>query len=73
MNAPHAATAESARFELRFPALPSNADGLAFPCDERGNVDLDRLSDKARNDYFYARKMRRILVAAAPAVCPAMH
>jgi len=27
----------------------------AFPCDADGGVDIDSLSDCARNNYFYAR------------------
>jgi hypothetical protein len=27
----------------------------AFPCDVHGHVDLDVLSDTARNDYLFAR------------------
>ena len=29
--------------------------GLTFPCDATGHVDLDRLSERARQNYFYAR------------------
>ena len=28
---------------------------LRFPCDERGEVPLDALSERARDNYFYAR------------------
>ena len=28
---------------------------LCFPCDERGDVQLDALSDRARENYLYAR------------------
>jgi hypothetical protein len=28
---------------------------LAFPCDAGGHVDLDALSERARENYFYAR------------------
>ena len=30
---------------------------LTFPCDPDGRVDLDHLSEAARNDYFYARAL----------------
>jgi hypothetical protein len=45
-----------AAFRLCFRSL---FDGrrFVFPCDERGSVNLDRLSEQARNDYFYARAM----------------
>ncbi|WP_310733890.1 hypothetical protein [Methylibium petroleiphilum] len=31
--------------------------GLAFPCGEDGQIDLDSLSDKARNSYLGARAL----------------
>lgn len=54
---------------LRFRSLFESGGGYAFPCDERGRVDLDGLSEEARNDYLYARAMvgREL---AAPAVEP---
>lgn len=42
-------------FELRFASLFHEGRGLAFPCDAAGRVDLDRLSDRARSNYFFAR------------------
>ena len=42
-------------FELRFASLFHEGRGLAFPCDAAGRVDLDALSERARNNYFYAR------------------
>jgi hypothetical protein len=50
-----AALASSARFELRFESLFNPGRALAFPCDERGRVELDRLSERARSNYLYAR------------------
>jgi hypothetical protein len=58
-------------FQLRFQSLFDPGRGYAFPCDERGQVDLDALSDNARNNYLYARAMIGREVAT-PAVC-AMH
>jgi hypothetical protein len=56
-------------FELRFQSLFDSGRGYAFPCDPAGQVDLDRLSDRARNNYLYARAMvgREL---AVPAVRP---
>ena len=54
----HAHTAASsgiAPFELRFASLFQPGRGLAFPCDASGRVDLDALSERARNSYFAAR------------------
>jgi hypothetical protein len=60
-------------YELRFQSLFDSGRGFAFPCDPKGQVDLDKLSDRARNNYLYARAMvgREL---ACPAVKPAaMH
>jgi hypothetical protein len=43
------------RYELRFNDLAHPGQGLAFPCDARGRVQIDDLSPRGRNDYFYAR------------------
>ena len=48
-------TSASQGYELRFKFLFDNDRALAFPCDERGQVDLDRLPERSRNNYFYAR------------------
>jgi hypothetical protein len=53
MNTP--SSIRCAGYELRFVSLFDPGRGLAFPCDEAGCVDLDRLSERARNNYFYAR------------------
>ena len=45
------------RFELRYRSLSVFRPGYAFPCDSRGQVDLDVLSNHARENYFYARAM----------------
>jgi len=61
------------QFELRFQSLFDSGRGYAFPCDPAGHVDLDQLSDRARNNYLYARAMvgREL---AVPAVRPsALH
>jgi hypothetical protein len=57
-------------FQLRFRSLFESGRGYAFPCDDTGRVDLDNLSEQARNNYFYARAMvgREL---AMPAVEPA--
>jgi hypothetical protein len=60
-----------AHFELRFDSLFVSGRGYAFPCDPEGHVDLDGMSEKARNNYFYARAMvgREL---STPAVVPAL-
>jgi hypothetical protein len=42
-------------FELRFQSLFHQGRALAFPCDAQGHVHLDSLSDRARENYLYAR------------------
>lgn len=56
------------RFELRFQPLDPGRSAWTFPCDEHGHVDLDGLSDRARNDYFFARALMGRDVAL-PRVC----
>ena len=43
------------RYELRFISLFNSGRGYAFPCDARGQVDVSNLSERLRNNYFYAR------------------
>jgi len=47
----------TAIFELRFQSLFDEGRGLAFPCDHLGKVDIDKLPDRARNDYLFARTL----------------
>lgn len=42
-------------FELRFNSLFQEGRALAFPCNERGEVDMDGLSDAMRTNYLFAR------------------
>ena len=55
LNAPLIAPAAGKSFELCFESLFHPGRALAFPCDARGCVELDGLSDPARRNYFYAR------------------
>ena len=48
-------TRERAGYELRFQSLIDAGRALAFPCDEAGRVDLDRLGRASLYDYLYAR------------------
>ena len=63
---------DASRFVLRFESLFDPGRGLAFPCDEHGQVTLDALTERARRNYFYAR----VVVGreyATPAVVRAAH
>ncbi len=44
-------------FELRFRSLFQEGRALAFACDADGRIDLDRLSDRTRQSYLYARAL----------------
>ncbi len=65
-------SADACRFEVRFQSLFDSGRALAFPCDARGHVDLDELSERARHNYLYARAgVGREF--AAPVVCDGLH
>ena len=42
-------------FEVRFQSLFDAGRAFAFPCDAAGRVNLVGLSERARQNYFYAR------------------
>ncbi|MBL0427497.1 hypothetical protein [Ramlibacter alkalitolerans] len=56
MNRTIAAGAE-APFVLHFRSLFHSGRGFEFPCDAGGQVDLDAMSERIRNNYLYARAM----------------
>jgi hypothetical protein len=45
----------NASFEIRFQSLFNEGRALTFPCDEQGHVAMDSLSERARENYLYAR------------------
>jgi hypothetical protein len=47
----------SSAYQLCFRSLFHSGRGYAFPCDPTGHVDLDNMSERARNNYFFARGM----------------
>jgi hypothetical protein len=47
----------AAHYELRFQSLHRQGRGWAFPCNAQGEVDLDHLGERARNNYFFARAL----------------
>lgn len=53
----NASNGPATSYELRFQFLHDEGRALAFPCDEQGRVDLDRMSERARLNYFFARGM----------------
>jgi hypothetical protein len=64
--------AERPAYVLRFQSLFNEGRAYAFPCDAKGQVDLDALSERARNNYLYARAVIGLEVAM-PEVEPALH
>ena len=55
MNPSQLALSPNASHELRFHSLSAERRGYAFPCDAAGHVNMNTLSDRARNNYLYAR------------------
>jgi hypothetical protein len=56
-------------FEVRFASLFKPGSGFAFPCDGLGHVDLDALTERARNNYLFARATVG-RDTSTPRVCP---
>ena len=50
---PDPSAAPAGGFELRYVPL-SGRVALSFPCDAKGRVDVDRLSERARANYLLA-------------------
>jgi hypothetical protein len=42
-------------FELRFRSLFDAGKALVFPCDAQGRVQMDQLSERALDNYLFAR------------------
>ena len=63
--------ASQSRYELLFACLFRPGRGYAFPCDAEGNVAIDDLCDRRRDNYFYARAVvgRELSTPMVRAVC----
>ena len=59
MTTSHASDA----YELRFHALFADRRSFSFPCDPTGYVDMDSLSERALNNYLYARAVMGLEVS----------
>jgi hypothetical protein len=57
MQTQQAHRSQNAATYLRYSSLFHEGRALSFPCDERGQVNLDRLSPKERANYFLARSL----------------
>lgn len=60
---------QHAAYELHFEPLEDLRHACAFPCDARGQVDMDGLDDTIRRDYLFARAVVG-KVFRSPAVRP---
>ncbi|NRF67454.1 hypothetical protein HLB44_10700 [Aquincola sp. S2] len=58
MNDSYALLDAPRHFELCFRSLFQPGRAYVFPCDAAGRVDMDSLSERARNNYLYARAVR---------------
>ncbi|CAN5718158.1 hypothetical protein BH09PSE5_BH09PSE5_24200 [soil metagenome] len=43
--------------EIKYESLFHEGRALSFPCDAEGHVPMDSLSDRARQNYLYARAL----------------
>jgi hypothetical protein len=59
-------------YQLRFRSLANPDVCLGFPCDASGRVDLDRMSERVRTSYFYARTVigREFSIPDVASRCP---
>ncbi len=57
------------RYHVIYQPLSGKGPSLSFPCDAQGHVPLDALSDRARNNYLFARTVVG-RDYASPAVLP---
>lgn len=55
MNTRPTPAAAAHAYLLRFQSLFDEGRALAFPCDASGSVDMNALSERALNNYLYAR------------------
>lgn len=55
MNSQANTQVRQAGYVLRFESLFDGGRGLAFECDAGGHVNLDRLTERAKINYLYAR------------------
>ncbi len=55
MNVSKTDSSGPANYELRFQSLHDAGRAYVFPCDAAGHVDMDALTDAARENYLFAR------------------
>jgi len=62
-------SSSAAHYQLRYQSLKRQENVLEFPCDAQGRVEMNGLSERARNDYLFARAVVGFEFAR-PAVVP---
>lgn len=50
-----AACGQESSFQLSYHPLTEGGNSYSFPCNAAGQVHLDELDERTRNDYLYAR------------------
>ena len=73
MNVPISFPSIQPGCEIRFESLHQAGRALAFPCDAAGHVEMDALSERARNNYLYARAVVGREYAAPAVVTRELH
>ncbi len=73
MNTSPSVSSEPRRYELRFQSLFNAGRSYAFPCDAAGHVDMDELSDTARENYLYARTVVGVEYSVPAVIVSAAH
>lgn len=63
----------SRAYELRFRSLFVEGRAFAFPCDAEGHVDMDSLTQRALNNYLYARSVIGREVAMPAVLASSLH
>ena len=66
-------TGQPSHYELRFRSLFDEGRAYAFPCDAEGHVDMDALSERALENYLYARTVIGREVAMPAVQLSAIH
>lgn len=55
LHRPAMNTSPAPLYELRYTSLFNEGRALSFPCDRTGRVQLDALSERARQNYLHAQ------------------
>ena len=73
MNVSKTDSSRPANYELQFQSLHDEGHAYVFPCDAAGHVDMDALTDAARETYLFARIAIRHDVSTPAVVVGTQH